>query len=213
MAIFPRLTEFGKRRVIAQQLKPDQFRVQWYQLTRGRIRKSIEKNGDLKPIYDCINKLLQRVPENKKQETDKKVSIEALERYLSIQLPKFFKEIKFSIIRPLDKTITISDISVIVAPDLIVKGSLNGKIVVGAVKFHICKSKPFDLQESKRVASTIYRYLNKIFEGQDVTILPEICCCFDIFNGRILSAEQTDKSIIIEVNEICREIKKLYDAA
>ncbi|NVO12356.1 MAG: hypothetical protein HXX16_20550 [Bacteroidales bacterium] len=213
MVIFDKLTESGKKRIIAQQLKPDQFRVQWYQLTRGRIKKSIEKNGDLKPIYEGINRLMQRVPENKRQETDKNVSVEALERYLRFQLPKYFKEINFTIIRPEERTITISDVSVIVAPDLIVKGFSNGQTVVGAVKFHICKSKPFDLQESKRAASTIYRYLKNIFEEQDVTILPEICCCFDIFSERIISAKQTDKSTIKEVNKICREIKKFYDAA
>lgn len=211
LAVFPGLTEAGKRRVIAQQLQPDPFRIPWYQLPRGRLKKSIEQNGNLKPIYDGINALMKRKPENRRQETDRKVSIEALERYLSIKLPRLFKEVKFEIIKPGIKSLPISGLEVIVAPDLIVRGQLNGQIVVGAVKFHICKRKPFDLQESKRVASTIFRYLNKVFDKEEMTILPELCCCYDVFSDRIMTARDTDDHVVREVDSICNEIRHYYD--
>ncbi len=212
LAVFPGLTEAGKKRVIAQQLKPDRLKVSWYQLSKSSFRKSIQRNGDLQPIYDGIKTLMGRQPTSKHQIDDRKVSIEALERFLTIQLPKVFKDVKFTILKPKTKNITISDVEVIVAPDTILLGNFNGKDVIGAVKFHISKNEPFDLNESKRVASTIHRYLNNEFHDDNYTILPELCCCIDVFSGRIVNATQVDNRVEKEVDEICLEVKKVWDA-
>lgn len=212
LAVFPGLTEAGKRRIIAQQLVPNTLKVSWYQMPKSCFRRSIQKNGDLQPIYNGIKTLLDRQPSSKHQVQDRKVSIEALERFLSIQLPKIFLDVKFTIIKPKTKNIIISDVEVKVAPDVIVSGQLNGKNVIGAVKFHISKNDPFDLNESKRVASTIHRYLVNEFQGDGFNILPELCCCFDIFSGRIINAKQADITTYEEVESICREIKNYYEA-
>jgi len=213
MAVFPGLTEAGKKRVIAQQLEPDRLKVSWYQMPKSCFRRSIQKNGDLQPIYDGIKTLLDRQPSSKHQIQDRKVSIEALERFLNLQLPKIFQDVKFTILKPKTKNIIISDVEVIVAPDVIVNGHLNGKNVIGAVKFHISKNDPFDLNESKRVASTIHRYLVNEFQDDGFNILPELCCCFDIFSGRMINAKQADSSVKKEVDEICSEVKRFWDAA
>lgn len=212
MAVFQGLTELGRKRVIEQQLKPDPLKVSWYQLSKSSFRKSILRNGDLQPIYDGIKTLMGRQPSSKHQIDDRKVSIEALEKFLSIQLPKIFLNVKFKILKPKTKNIIISGVEVIVAPDLILSGNLSGKNVIGAVKFHISKKDPFDLNESKRVASTIHRYLHKEFHDDNYAILPELCCCIDVFSGRIVNASQVDSRVEKEVDEICLEVKKVWDS-
>lgn len=213
LADFSGSTEYGKKRIIAQQRLPDRFRIPWYQLSKARVKKSIELRGDLEPIYDGIQTLMNRKPVNKRQETDKRVSIEALERYVKMQLPKMLLEVDFTVIKAKVKSLTISNVEVIVAPEIIVKGKLKGKTIIGAVKIHVSKSNPFDLKKSKLVASTIFQYLEKEFANDDVTVIPELCCCLDIFSGRIVSAQQTDSSVYKEVEEICNEIKRLSEAA
>lgn len=212
MAVFPGLTEAGKRRVIIQQLDPNRLKVARYQLSKSCFKKSIRKNGDLQPIYDGIKTLQDRQPSSKFQVQDRKVSIEALERFLSIQLPKIFLDVKFTILKPITKNIIISGVEVIVAPDVIVSGILSGKNIIGAVKFHISKNDPFDFNESKRVASTIHRYLHKEFHDDNYAILPELCCCIDVFSGRIVNASQLDRRTENEVDEICLEVKKVWDS-
>jgi hypothetical protein len=213
LAEFQGATENVKRRIIAQQLSPDQFRIPWYQLTRARVKKSIELKGNLDPILDGIKTLLNKVPVGKKQESDRHVSLEALERYVKIKLPSLLKDIDFTIIRPKVKSTSISNVEVIVAPDVIVKGVLNGKNILGGVKIHISKTKPFDFQKSQIVASTIYTFLKNEVAEDSIEVLPELCLCLDIFSGRVVSANNHDAKVFKEVREICEEVKRLWDTA
>lgn len=210
---FRSATEKGKKRIISQQLNPDVFRVPWYQMSKARVKKSIELKGDLTPVYNGINTLMQRETKNKVQESKKRSSIDALERFVRIKLPHILNEIDYFVIKPKSKSIIISDVEVIVAPEVIIKGKLNGKCVMGAVKIHISKSKPFDLQKSKIVASTIFKYLEREIDEDGTIVLPELCFSLDIYGDRIVSAQDEYETTFQEVNTICNEIKHLWDAA
>jgi hypothetical protein len=212
MAEFKNATDYGRKRIIKQQLNPDQFRIPWYQLPKARVKKSIELKGDLNPIHDGIITLMNRKPLNKRQETDKRVSIDALERYIKIKLPHILKEIDYDVIRPKIKSTKVSDVEILVAPEVIVKGILRGKTVFGGIKIHISKNKPFDIQQSKIVATTIVTYLENEVAFEKSEVIPELCFCLDIFSGRIVSAKENDESVYIEIKEICNEIKRVWDA-
>ncbi|MGD9994029.1 MAG: hypothetical protein AB7S69_12070 [Salinivirgaceae bacterium] len=213
MAEFSSATEAGKRRIITQQLNPNKIKISYYQMPKARVKKSLALKGDLKPVFDGINTLLSRQPVNKRQETDKTVSIEAMERFIQLKLPKILKEIDYSVIKPEKKTTTISDVKVIVSPDLIIKGLFNGQTVMGALKIHISKHKPFDLQKSQIVSTTIYKYLQNEIVDDSAIVLPELCFCLDIFSGRMVSAKDAHESKYNEIIELCDEIKRFWDVA
>lgn len=213
LADFSDSTEYGKKRIIAQQLVPDRFRIPWYQLSKARVKKSIELKGNLDPVYDGIKTLMAKKPTNKRQETDRRVSIEALERFVNMRLPKLLQDIDFMVIKAHKKHFTFAGVDIIVAPEIIVKAFIDGKTVVGGIKIHISKGKPFDLKKSQIVASTVFRYLEEEFSGKGWTVLPKLSFCLDVFGGRIVSANNVDDLIFSEVEKICKEIKDLYNAA
>jgi len=213
MAEFSTATSSTKRRIIAQQLNPDILRIPWYQLPKARIKKSFELKGDLRPIQEAIQILLNRKPISKRQVIDRQVSLEAMQRFIEMKIPSIFKEIDFSIIKPGTRSTKISGVEVIVAPEIVVKGRFKNKTVIGGVKIHISKNNPFDLQKSQIVASAIETYLQNEVVDEDSIVLPELCICLDIYGGRIVSCSDVNNSIYNEVIEICNEIKLYWDAA
>jgi hypothetical protein len=213
LADFSTSSEAGKKRIIQQQLSPNKFKIPWYQLSKARIKKCIECKGDLKPVEEALENLENKKVTTKRQLTDKTVSIEALKRFVTIKLPTILKKIDYSIVKPEDKILTINGVEIIVAPEVIIKGKLNGQTVFGAVKIHISKSHPFDLQQANYVASTIYSYLqNKIAKPGDI-VLPELCICLDIFGARLVKADSNSKATVAEIEIICEEIKSIWKRA
>jgi len=99
-ANFRNSTERGKKGIITRQLSPDRFRVPWYQLTKARVKKSLKYKGDLQPIFDGINILKKRIPDTDRQKKDRQVSLEALERFVELQIPHYFKQLDFEVIKP-----------------------------------------------------------------------------------------------------------------
>jgi hypothetical protein len=213
MAEFPSATESQKNRIIKQQLNPDKIKIAYYQLPKAKIKKCFQLKGDLKPIFEGINTLLARNPVTKRQATDKSVSIEAMERFVTMKLPGILKEINYTVVKPVKKSTSFADVEVIVSPDIIIKGDFHGKTVFGALKIHISKHKPFDLYKSQIVSNTIYNYLKNevVMEGEEA--LPELCFCLDIFSGRIVSAKDSYLSGYSEIIAICNEIKEYWSAA
>jgi hypothetical protein len=206
-------TENGKKRIIAQQLVPDPFRISLYQLTKARIKKSIALKGDLEPVYDGIKTLMARTPKSTRQETNKRVSIEALERFVIMRLPKVLQSVDYSIVKTNSKFVPFAGIDIIVAPEIVVTAEIGGKKVVGGIKIHISKSKPFDIKESKISASTVFLFLQNEFASKGYEVLPELSFCLDVFAGRIVSAPIIGDPIYKELESICEEIVRLYKAA
>ncbi|PWE00007.1 hypothetical protein [Marinilabilia rubra] len=212
-ANFSKSTKKGKKGIITRQLSPDLFRVPWYQLTKAKVKKSLEYKGDLQPIFDGINILKNRIPDTDRKKRDRQVSLEALERFVELQIPHYFKQLDFEVIKPKEKNLQFENVNFIISPDLVIKGNYKGKTIYGGVKIHISKSKPFDLQQSKLVSHLIYEYLKNEVAEHPSQVLPEFCLSIDVFGNRIVSADETDKTIEEEIKALCSEIKDLWEAA
>jgi hypothetical protein len=212
-ADFYKATENGKKRIVIQQLYPDKLKISWYQTPKARVRKYFELKGDIEVIKEGIDSLMQKIPKNKRQENDKRTSIEALERFIQMRLPSILNEVDYSVIKTSKKCLSISDVTVKVAPEIVIKGTLRGKTVIGAIKIHISKNKSFDLKQSQFVATIIYDYLKDIIASSDEIVLPELCYCIDIFAGRIVSVPDNLEVFNSEIVNICNDIKRIFNAA
>jgi hypothetical protein len=213
LAEFTTATEKGKMRIIRQQKVPDPFLIQWYRIPKSRIKKFFAFKGDFRPILEGLEILKKKVPKNNQQITDKLVSIEALERFLKIKLPGVLFEMDYKMINPKVKSVEICGVDLKVSPDIIVRGELNGETVIGGIKLHICKGKPFDYKKSLYVATSIYKYLAEKIAQPGEVVHPGLCFSLDIFGDRPVPAPDDPKIIILEIENYCEEIKKLWEAA
>jgi hypothetical protein len=213
-AEFTKGTEASKKRIIRQQKEPNKFLVSWYQLPKARIRKSIENHCDLEPIFKGIEDLKFRKPEKPRQVLDRSVSLEALNRYVTIKLPDLLKTVPYEIIKKVEsKSIFINGVEIIVSPDVIFKIIVNGKTYVGAVKVHISKRNVFDNNQSRYISSLIYKYLKEVVIKGDEEVLEELCLSIDVFGENVISVPKNLAKTLSEIEVICEEVKTIWNAA
>ncbi len=213
LADFSKATSKGKERIVQQQKYPNKVKVFWYQKAKARIKKSLAEGGDLTPIYQGIEEIIQKKPENGRQQSDKIVSIEALERYLKMGIPKVLKDINYEVVKPKENWFLIDDVKLIVAPDVVFTGKMDGMQVVGAIKIHIAKTKPFEVDQASIVATSIKKFLEQTEEFKEHKIHPGLCISIDIFGERVITAKEFEDQSEINIKNLCQEIKDLWDVA
>ncbi len=211
MANFAFGTDATKNRIVKQQLKPNKFLIPWYQLSKARIAKSLKLRGDSKPIEEAIEILVNRVPTSKRQATDKTVSLEALERYVTMKIPKILSDFRYEVVKPVVRSTMIAGVEVSVSPEVIVRGEIDGETVIGGLKIHISKGDPFEKERAQYVSNTIYHYLRNEIAEEGEHVLPNLCYTIEIFGGRIVQASNNVlKKGLEELNFVAEEYKRVW---
>lgn len=209
-ARFKRVSNSKKLGIIRRQKNPDTNMVPWYQMTRSKIKKSIELKGDLKPVVEGINTLSNRKADTVQKNRMRNGSIDGLKKYMEMQLPKVLLDLDYSIIKPTQKSINISGVDIKVAPDIVVRAVVNGETVLGAVKIHICKGDKFDNQQCQIVSAILFEYLQSKVATNGEVVLPELCFSLDIFSGRMVSAKNIPNSVYKDIQLLCDEVKEIW---
>ena len=214
LADFVYATESKKMRIVRQQKEPNQLKIAWYQLAKARMKKAIQKNGDLSPILDGLKELKNRKITKQRQIQDRQVSIEAMEKFIRIKLPVILKEFDYEVLKkPKINSLVINGVEVIVAPDVIVRIKVNNQYYLGAVKIHVSKNNIFDRKQSKYISSLIYKYLNDIVASGDELVMKELCLSIDVFGERVIKSPKNISKSIRDIEVICSEVKSFWDAA
>ena len=207
-------SEAKKKRIINQQKVPNLFLVPWYQLSRARIKKYLSNRGDVKILKDAISILKQRTPKNKRQITDRDVSIESLQRFIKLELPTYLKQYEYEVIKPGKyKSTNVEGVEIIVSPDLILKFNIDGQEVLGAIKVHISKGNIFKNEQCRYVSTLIYKYLNESIRKEGQVVSPELCICIDVFGERLIPVPRDVEKTMRGIEELCRELKRLWNVA
>lgn len=211
LATFSKVTEARKKAIVKQQKNPPPILVGRYVMAKARITKAISSGGDIIPILEGIEELKQRKPDTPWKKNDKTVSIDAMERYIKMSLPVILKENKYEILpKQKIRSFFVSDVEILVSPDLIIKVLIDDKWYLGGLKLHVSKSELFDNHQSKYVATCIYQYLDLIFEDDKIIVLPELCFSLDVFANSIISAPKKVEKTLEEIENMCLEIKKIW---
>ena len=215
LAEFQKATEKGKVRIIKQQKTPNKIKVSYYQLAKGRIKKSLANGGASQYIKDALDELSKRKPLESRKKVDRQVSIEALNRFLLLQLPRILKLSGITFLNKSDykSSTDINGVDIVVAPDLIFTTIVNGREVVGGLKLHVSKSKAFDMQQQQIIASGIYQYLEKEVANGKLSVDPDWCISLDIFGNGFVRIEAAETDLVYRDKNIYTEIKRIWDAA
>jgi len=210
LAEFSEATDYSKKRIVKQQKTPNKFLIPWYQRAKGAIKRFFSNTKDYSPIDDAIKELGKKVPLNERQKTDKVVSLQALDIIKKIKFPKILSSLSYEIVTTSDKDISINDVDVKVAPEIIIKASTENGIIYGGVKIHICKGKPFNHNQASYVATLVYQHLQKKVATKNDKVLPELCFCLDVFAERLVTAPNSPIKELAGIRKICDEIKTLW---
>lgn len=194
--------------------KPDTFRIAHYQLAKARMKKALQLNGELTPILNGIKELNSRSLEKKRQINDRKVSIEAMERFIKLKLPKLLSNSKYEVVKPSKKkSFELKGVDIIVSPDVIIKIDVDGQIVIGGFKLHVSKSNAFNREQQQIVSSSLYKYLETEIAIDGEIVLPELCFSLDIFGNGFVATSSNYENTIKNIESLCEEIKMYWNVA
>lgn len=211
LANFSKSSEYKKRTIVKQQKNPPKVLVARYRLAKSRITKAIANYGNIQPILEGIEKLKNSNPEKDFGKNDKKVSIEAMERFIKMKLPDFLNNNVYEVLKsPKIKSFNVSEVEIIISADLIIKVFIDGQAFLGAVKLHISKGDSFDKEQSKYVTTCLYQYLDLLYENTGIIVLPDLCLSIDIFADSIVSAPKNIEKTLEEIETMCVEIKQIW---
>lgn len=207
-------TESKKRRIIRDQKNPSIFRTGWYQTSRACIKKTLTNKGEKEFLLEGIERLKNKIVDKPQQITNRKVSIEAMKRFVSFKIPSVFKNHNLEIIKEKDiKSTFINNVEVTVSPDIIFIIEHNNKRYIGAVKLHLSSRNIFDSKQSRYIATILNKYLIELSNKYNAEVLPELCLSIDVFGSSTISAPKNFVKSIKEIEVICEEIKTLWNVA
>lgn len=206
-AEFSEATKKGKAKILQQQVIPNKVLIPWYQSAKGSIKRYFTDVTDYRPLRDGIKKVSEKKPENKRQLSDKTISLEALKKMVELHIERHFKGIKYEIVKPISKAISFQQVDIGISPELAFKAEINGQTSYGGIKIHISKNKPFSLNQCQQVAILLMRYIEINVAKPGENVIPAFCLCIDIFGDRVVSAIKNDDKINKEIKELCEEIK------
>ena len=211
---FSKGTEAKKRRIVRDSKNPPILRVGWYQTPRACIKKSLSKNGNNQPIIQGLEKLKNRIVTKPQQINNKLSSLEAMRKFLNVEIPEILKNHDLTLIKKRTiKSTFINGVEVLVSPDIVFTIDYNGEKYIGGVKIHLSKGNVFDLYESKMVATVLYKHISEIASIYGAKPLSDICFSIDVFGERIVSASKKPKKILSKMYKICNEVKQFWNVA
>jgi hypothetical protein len=214
MAEFLEATESRKKKIIEEQLDPDPVRVPYYQLSRARISLSILNNVDFNIIDDAIQTIKERNPKEKTwQFYDKTNSIASLNLFKELLLPNEILDLNLEKVKTKSKYLSIYNVHIKISPNLIFRTIIDGQKVIGAVKLHLSKGKPFSNKQSALVAQLLNQFLCNEVAEEDEIVVPNLCLCIDPFAGTTINAMSKIKLDMKEIKLVCEQIPKLWDQA
>lgn len=214
LATFPEGTEAKKKSIIRQQKTPSPIIVARYAKARSRMKKTYSDKGNIKHVVDGIEELKKIIPETDWKRNDKMVSIEALTRFLRMELPVFLEDVPYEVLsKPKISYIIVKGVKIIVSPDIIVRIKIDGKYYLGAIKIRIAKSSLFTTKQSRRIATMIHKYLEDAVANEEDVVSKEMCVALDVFHNSTITAPRKMKRIFSEIENSCEEIKALWSVA
>tara|TARA_Y100001934_G_C12204185_1_gene702737 strand:- start:118 stop:798 length:681 start_codon:yes stop_codon:yes gene_type:complete len=215
LATFVLASQPKKQRIIHQQKNPSTLIVSWYGKAKSVMRSFYKDPMNIGLIETGLKELKETKPKSKWQVSNRQGSIEILERFIKMQVPKCFEGDNVEFVKPSLKSLSILGVEIIASPELIFCFHQDGKLRYGAVKFHTSKSGKFTREQSKVVAAALKLYLKRYIAEFDpeAEVAYEYCLSVDVFNEAITNAGGDLKDIEKTINEACHEVIKLWNAA
>jgi hypothetical protein len=210
LAEFYRATEKGKSRILKQQVIPNKFLIPWYQLAKGAIKRFLKDVQDTSPLVDGIQKLKMKKDWNKRQLSDRNVSVESLERLIKLNISRGFKGIKYDVLKSSTKEIFIEGVRIHVSPDLIFSANISGQKVYGGVRIHVSKENAFDAYQCRLSSTLLAKFIDDNIAKEGERVSPSLCYTVDIFSNRIVSAEVDYSDEEEAIRRVCKEIVSFW---
>jgi len=203
-----------RRTIVRNQREPSDFIVARYEKARTALTDYfIGGANDVTPVAESALELSTLRGATDWQTQDFNVSGEALERFLDISDDFELDGLECSPGSNSAPKLVIADVDVSVRPDVILRGTLRNKRIVGALKFYFGKTTPLGDEAGLNVATLLQRYCDEhLIQSGEVTS-PKHCAVLDVFAKRWFRSTRATQMRFRGLEAACEEIRLWWNAA
>jgi len=116
--------------------------------------------------------------------------MELLNKYLNMTIPLEYRELKKTVLQPVTTSLLYNNIEIKVKAELVFRTTdSNGSTIIGACKYNNAKTEPHLTPKGMSIVSALlYMYLEKHVAKEGEIVVPELCMCLDVFQGKFRTA-------------------------
>lgn len=137
-------------------------------------------------------------------------NIEAMERFLGMLDDFDFGDAEPSHGEHAPPKLTFHGVEVSVRPEIILRGTVKGKAVVGGAKLHFTKGFEMTDETAGYVSAAVQEYCRRHLAKDDETVNPAYCQVFDIGGGKVFPGVKSTKARLKDIEDTCQNIADIW---
>lgn len=137
-------------------------------------------------------------------------NLEALERFLDMLDDFDFKDAVPTLGEHAPQKLTYHGVEISVRPDVILRGRVKGKSVVGGVKLHFPKGFEMTDETAGYVSAALQEYCLRHVATPDETTYYAYCQVFDIGSGQVFPGVKATKARLKDIEDTCQNIAAIW---
>lgn len=203
-----------RRKIVRDQREPSDFVVARYERARTALTDYfLGGAANVEPVIDAAVELGTLRGTSDWQTQDFNVSGEALERFLDISDEFELDGLESSPGSNGAPKLVLAEVDVSVRPDIILRGTLRNKRVVGALKLYFGKTNPLGDEAGANVATLLQRYCDQHLVQPGEVTSPKHCAVLDVFAKRWFRSTRATQLRLRSLEAACEEIRLWWNAA
>jgi hypothetical protein len=183
-----------------------------YSRARRAIVEHLTTGRDKHQLIDTIEDLEGQPTRSKWHAQDQLLSVEALDRFLDVQLPLDTWQVRRCPGNP--PKLDVGGVQVSVRPDLLVRGiDRNGASWFGAVKVHLSKGFALNDVAAQYSATALHQWAEQHLATPATPANPRACLVIDVFAQAVWTAPRAHRRRRAHLEAACEEIALRWDVA
>lgn len=162
------------------------------------------------PIDNQISVIKQQTPDKIGTQRRLNSNIEAMERFLEMLDDFDFGTAQAEHGEHSPQKLTYHGVEISVRPEIILRGNIKGKSVVGGVKLHFAKSFEMTDETAGFVSAAIQEYCDRYMTFDGSIVHSAYCQVFDIGSGNVFPGVKSTKSRLRDIEDTCRNIADIW---
>lgn len=202
-----------QRRILRQRKYPDQdFQIGMYHREAAEAVGLYLANGGISSdvIEARIQSLEQQTPATIGTQRRINSNIEALERFLGMLDDFDLGEADVTLGEHAPPKLTFHNVQVSVRPNVILRGSVKGKSVVGGIKINFAKGFTFDADAAGYVSAAIQDFCKRHIATDQETVYPQYCQVFCVGGGEVFQGVKATKARLKDIEDTCLNIADIW---
>ncbi len=161
-------------------------------------------------IDNQIAIIAQQAPTSVGTQRRLNANIEAMERFLSMLDDFDFKSAEPSLGEHSPPKLTYHGVEISVRPEIILRGTVKGKPVIGCVKLHFPKGFCMTEETAGFVSAAVQEYCRRHIATSEEAVYPAYCQVFDVGSGQVFEGVKATKARLKDIEDTCQNIAAIW---